>query len=72
MQEFVHTWLSKIDNPLTFKFTKRKESQLKRVERLNALRKAAISRSRVSLIMCTGGEYRGVRHDRHFSAASNF
>jgi hypothetical protein len=22
----------------------------------------------VSLIMCTGGEYRGVRHDRHFSA----
>jgi len=39
MQEFVHTWLSKIDNPLTFKFTKRKESQLKRVARLNALRK---------------------------------
>jgi hypothetical protein len=22
--------------------------------------------------MCTGGEYRGVRHDRHFSAASSF
>jgi hypothetical protein len=22
----------------------------------------------VSLIMCTGGEYRGVLHDRHFSA----
>lgn len=39
MQEYVHTWLSKIDNPLTFKFTKRKESQLKRVNRLNALRK---------------------------------
>ena len=39
MQEFVHTWLSKIDNPLAFKFTKRKESQLKRVARLNALRK---------------------------------
>jgi hypothetical protein len=39
MQEFVHTLLSKIDNPLTFKFTKRKESQLKRVARLNALRK---------------------------------
>jgi hypothetical protein len=38
MQEFVHTWLSKIDNPLVFKFTKRKESQLKRVNRLNALR----------------------------------
>ena len=39
MQEFVHTLLSKIDNPLAFKFSKRKESQLKRVERLNALRK---------------------------------
>jgi len=39
MQEFVHTLLSKIDNPLYFKFTKRKPSQLKRVERLNALKK---------------------------------
>lgn len=29
-------------------------------------------RSFVSLIMCTGGEYRGVRRDRHFSAASSF
>lgn len=38
-QEFVKSWLSKVDNPLTFKFTKRKESQLKRVARLNALRK---------------------------------
>src|ERR1700710_1680074 len=38
MQEFVHTLLSKIDNPLVFKFVKRKESQLKRVARLNALR----------------------------------
>lgn len=38
MQEFVHTWLSKIDNPLTFKFAKKKESQLKRVARMNALR----------------------------------
>lgn len=37
MQEFVHTLLSKIDNPLIFKFTKRKESQLKRVQLLNAL-----------------------------------
>jgi hypothetical protein len=37
MQEFVNTLLSKIDNPLEFKFTKRKESQLKRVQRLNAL-----------------------------------
>jgi hypothetical protein len=24
------------------------------------------------LIICTGGECRGVRHDRHFSAASSF
>jgi hypothetical protein len=39
MQEFVHTLLSKIDNPLVFKFTKKKNSQLKRVEHLNALRK---------------------------------
>ena len=38
MQEFVHTLLSKIKNPLVFKFTKRKESQLARVDRLNALR----------------------------------
>lgn len=38
MSEFVHTLLSKIDNPLTFKFTKRKSSQLKRVRRLNALK----------------------------------
>ena len=38
MQEFVHALLSKIDNPLVFKFTKRKEAQLKRVMRLNSLR----------------------------------
>jgi hypothetical protein len=38
MQEFVHTLLSKIDNPLIFKFTKKKESQLKRVARANAIR----------------------------------
>ena len=38
MQEFVHTLLSKIDNPLVFKFQKRKDSQLARVNRLNALR----------------------------------
>lgn len=38
MQEFVHTLLSKIKNPLVFKFTKRKESQLARVNRLNSLR----------------------------------
>lgn len=38
MQEYVHTLLSKIDNPLTFKFSKRKESQMRRVQRLNALK----------------------------------
>jgi len=38
LQEFLHTLLSKIDNPLTFRFTKRKPSQLQRVERLNALK----------------------------------
>ncbi len=38
MQEFVHTLLSKITDSLQFKFTKRKEAQLKRVQRLNALR----------------------------------
>lgn len=38
MSSFVHTLLSKIDNPLVFKYTKRKESQLKRVKYLNALR----------------------------------
>lgn len=38
MSSFVHTLLSKIDNPLVFKFTKRKESQLTRVKLLNALR----------------------------------
>ena len=38
MQEHVHTILSMIDDPLLFKFGKRKESQLKRVARLNALR----------------------------------
>lgn len=38
MSEFVHTLLSKIDNPLLFKYVKRKNSQVRRVERLNALR----------------------------------
>lgn len=38
MQQFVHTLLSKIDNPLIFKFAKRKNAQIKRVERLNSLR----------------------------------
>lgn len=38
MQSFVHTLWSKIDNPLVFKFTKRKTSQFTRVKRLNSLR----------------------------------
>lgn len=38
MQSFVHTLWSKIDNPLIFKYTKRKTSQFTRVKRLNALR----------------------------------
>ncbi len=38
MQEFVHTLLSKIDEPLLFKFRKKKNAQLKRIELLNALR----------------------------------
>lgn len=38
MQEHVHTIMSVIDDPMIFKFGKRKESQLKRVQRLNALR----------------------------------
>lgn len=38
MQEFVHTLLSKIDNPLVFKMTKRKNAQTERVALLNALR----------------------------------
>ena len=37
MQEFVHTLWSKIDAPLIFKYTKKKEAQLKRVERFNSL-----------------------------------
>jgi len=38
MQEFVHTLLSKINSPLIFKYAKRKESQLSRAERANAIR----------------------------------
>ena len=38
MQSFVHSLLSKIDDPLVFKYLKKKLSQLKRVKRLNALR----------------------------------
>lgn len=45
MQEFVHTLLSKIDNPLIFKFKKRKNSQLKRVDYLNSLRQIDADRN---------------------------
>lgn len=38
MQSYVHTILSKIDNPMVFKYTKRKNAQLERVLLLNALR----------------------------------
>lgn len=38
MASFVHTILSKIDNPLIFKYTKRKDAQLQRIKRLNSLR----------------------------------
>lgn len=38
MAAFVHNILAKIDNPLVFKFTKRKDAQVDRVKRLNALR----------------------------------
>ena len=38
MSSFVHTLLSKIDNPITFKFHKRKKSQVKRVDLLNSLK----------------------------------
>lgn len=38
MQEFVHTLLSKINNPLVFKYMKRKKSQLSRADRANAIR----------------------------------
>lgn len=40
MQEFVHTLLSKIDNPLVFRFVKSKLSQMQRVDALNGLRVA--------------------------------
>lgn len=38
MQSHVHTILSKVDDPITFKYTKRKKSQLKRVNRLNGIK----------------------------------
>lgn len=44
MQEFVNTLLSKLNEPLVFKLTKRKDSQLKRVNLLNSL--AQIDRER--------------------------
>ena len=40
MQEFVNTLLSKIDNPLVFRYVKTKLAQLQRVENLNGIRVA--------------------------------
>lgn len=39
MQEFVHTLLSKIDTPLVFKYAKRKDADLVKSERANAMRR---------------------------------
>lgn len=38
MQGFIHTILSKIDSPLVFTFKERKEADLKKAKRLNALK----------------------------------
>lgn len=38
MQGYIHTFLSKIDSKLTFKFKKRKEADLKSVQKVNALK----------------------------------
>jgi hypothetical protein len=38
MQEFVHTLLSKIDNPLTFKYVKKKNADYKKALRANAIK----------------------------------
>lgn len=40
MQSYIHAILAKIDDPLIFKYMRRKESQLKRAARLNSLRQA--------------------------------
>ena len=44
MQSFIHTLLSKTDAPMEFKYTKKKASQLKRVEQLNALKRSEADR----------------------------
>lgn len=38
MQEHVHTWLSKVDSPLRFKYAKGKEADLKKANYFNSLR----------------------------------
>lgn len=43
MQGFVHTILSKIKNPLIFKYGKKKEADLKKANRLNSLRESDAS-----------------------------
>lgn len=56
MQEFVHTLQSKINKQKVFKFTKRKEAQIRRVERLNALRDADRNTGHWNMKMLVGGK----------------
>lgn len=74
MQEHVHTLLSKIDNPLTFKFLKRKEAQLKRVARLNALKDFDADRDFWD-IKDIAGKKQGIIYGRtifHYAASSEY
>ena len=63
MASFVHTILSKVDNPLVFKFTKRKESQVDRVNKLNALRTSDADRDNWD-IKDIAGKKQGVIYGR--------
>lgn len=63
MASFVHTILSKVDNPLVFKFTKRKESQVDRVKKLNALRTSDADRDNWD-IKDIAGKKQGVIYGR--------
>lgn len=63
MASFVHTILSKIDNPLVFKFSKRKESQVDRVKKLNALRTSDADRDNWD-IKDIAGKKQGVVYGR--------
>jgi len=63
MSSFVHTILSKIDNPLIFKFSKKKDSQLDRVKRLNAIRETDAERDNWD-IKDIAGKKQGVIYGR--------